>query len=563
MNIQKVVTQRNAVKLTAALGLGALAISKTLQNVSEEKTLDYMASSPSALYGKSQILYQEDSYGPRDGESARDFFERLKRGREEIVTTSYSEPFEFDWDINPPEIVQITTQDELDNILNKIKNPKLKDIIQYLYTNDSLYQETADFIWDMDVNSANIEDPVVLDYLDKTYDEIMQTEIEDDLLDFALLPVDISNGLVNASKVIDSYNTIKGNYSQIKAVEVFSGESPTYYGKSSTKEYLDTQSKMILKGEWDADDSLKQKVELYHKTDGKIYDYETKDFIWKQKSEVFENILRESEMKKYLYNLYLRELSIPSEAKDICKEILEKYNVMLLPSNYSLDYKQEFEYIKNELDAWVVASNGEASFPEVINLNSINSEYLNDTGGLHSLINKEISIKNGYLRNIAFALRHELMHENDKLKFKGLGIGEERVNLLKEIMPAVEIDGHKVRDYINCKYREEFLKAGINPGHIDYAYTNRAEFIAVAAEGDLSRYSAEFKDVLIKLGMPEYLFNIKIINPKTLENCHKMDNAMKMYPDAKDYIAMRKALNSLRMIEYQNRMKGMLDELDL
>ena len=45
--------------------------------------------------------------------------------------------------------------------------------------------------------------------------------------------------------------------------------------------------------------------------------------------------------------------------------------------------------------------------------------------------------------------------------------------------------------------------------YIEYAYTNRAEFIAVAAQGNPKAYSEEFKQVLIDLGMPEWFFNIR------------------------------------------------------
>ncbi len=44
---------------------------------------------------------------------------------------------------------------------------------------------------------------------------------------------------------------------------------------------------------------------------------------------------------------------------------------------------------------------------------------------------------------------------------------------------------------------------------VDYAYTNKREFVAVAAEGDMSKYSKEFKSDLMKLGMPEWVFNLQ------------------------------------------------------
>ena len=102
-------------------------------------------------------------------------------------------------------------------------------------------------------------------------------------------------------------------------------------------------------------------------------------------------------------------------------------------------------------------------------------------------------------------------------------------------MPTKYIHERAVRDHANCKYREELLKAGIAPDHIRYAYTNRAEFIAVAAEGDMSKYSPEFKNDLIKLGMPEFAFNLKTINPTIIRCTDIMEVVSKKFPEIKDF----------------------------
>lgn len=97
-------------------------------------------------------------------------------------------------------------------------------------------------------------------------------------------------------------------------------------------------------------------------------------------------------------------------------------------------------------------------------------------------------------------MRHELKHGNVKEKCKNYGIFgtnkkydfRENSSILKE----------------KKWYRNEFANAGIPEGHIDYAYENRSEFIAVAAEGDFTKYSPEFKIVLVDLGMPEWAFDM-------------------------------------------------------
>lgn len=91
------------------------------------------------------------------------------------------------------------------------------------------------------------------------------------------------------------------------------------------------------------------------------------------------------------------------------------------------------------------------------------------------------------------------------------------------------------RDYENCKYREEFLKAGIDINHISYAYKNIYEFLAVAAEGDMSKYSPEFKTVLIKLGMPKFVFDLEFINPVVKGRSKIMDDIISKNPEVRDF----------------------------
>ena len=92
-------------------------------------------------------------------------------------------------------------------------------------------------------------------------------------------------------------------------------------------------------------------------------------------------------------------------------------------------------------------------------------------------------------------LRHELTHTNDLKRIKNFDddfVYKENDNIVAE----------------KSKYYDEFVKIGINKSHISYAYNNPKEFIAVAAEGDLTLCSPEFKQQLIDFGMPEWMFKI-------------------------------------------------------
>ncbi len=62
--------------------------------------------------------------------------------------------------------------------------------------------------------------------------------------------------------------------------------------------------------------------------------------------------------------------------------------------------------------------------------------------------------------------------------------------------------------YHDERMEQEFLNAGIPLWHVEYAYTNPKEFIAVASEGDMSKYSDSFKKMLVDFGLPQWALNL-------------------------------------------------------
>ena len=157
--------------------------------------------------------------------------------------------------------------------------------------------------------------------------------------------------------------------------------------------------------------------------------------------------------------------------------------------------------IKKQVDQMSIESIGLGSngysfaLPEIVRALGLKETY--SIGHLKSIIESykdaklAIQIKNGFLHSTEHAIRHEIMHFNDR--YSDHKIDEEDADLIDSIMPVHYIDGEPVLDYENCLYKEELLNAGIGVKHIKYAYTNRKEFLAVAAEGDFSKYSPEFK----------------------------------------------------------------------
>ena len=128
-------------------------------------------------------------------------------------------------------------------------------------------------------------------------------------------------------------------------------------------------------------------------------------------------------------------------------------------------------------------------------------------GFAESNTNRAISINGMALEDIRHAIRHEIMHINDPKPSVQNKIFDEIVSKKTITDPKTGETSTEI-DFPNCKYRDEFLRAGIASGHVEYAYNSAAEFLAVAAEGDMSKYSPEFKKLLIDMGMPEYVFNM-------------------------------------------------------
>lgn len=191
-------------------------------------------------------------------------------------------------------------------------------------------------------------------------------------------------------------------------------------------------------------------------------------------------------LTNYIYETYYIKDKPEAEA---LREIDKKYNckIFLTPSE---DYSntETLEFINKEFGKWKTVSDGEAVLPEVLNLNTMKSAYYNfanEWGGAAGYASdKQIHIDGNF--RCEYALRHEVMHLNDK----------------KRLYDNVDVKTEA------SKWRSEFTNAGITDNHTNYAYKNKNEFVAVAAEGDFSKYSKEFKEYLKTLGMPEWVFNL-------------------------------------------------------
>ncbi|HNW25727.1 MAG TPA: hypothetical protein PLG15_03075 [Candidatus Gastranaerophilaceae bacterium] len=200
--------------------------------------------------------------------------------------------------------------------------------------------------------------------------------------------------------------------------------------------------------------------------------------------------LSQKDMTNYMYEKYYLS-QIPENTKKLCEKISAEFGIkMFLHNNYD---KENLNIIYDELSNWKKASQGKALFPHVIDLSTIDPDYIKEkspSAAYFSTAYKFICVNGNRPLNMQKgSLRHEMTHLND-LKPNDDSYFE---NLLEN----------------RNKFQQEFANAGIDQEYIDYAFKKDAsEFKAVATEGDYSKYSDEFKDLLVNLGLPKWVFNM-------------------------------------------------------
>ena len=196
------------------------------------------------------------------------------------------------------------------------------------------------------------------------------------------------------------------------------------------------------------------------------------------------------EIKNHVYeNYYLKhiqkDINITDEEINLCKQINKKYGTKVFLSAETTHLEETLKYIEKELGAWQKAGGDLAVIPDTIDFSFAEKKWYNNIVGTAQQAGKKIKLA-GSNSNVKYALRHEIMHLNQ-----------------------YESDDKTFEEVKDGKYKEEFKKGGITScSHIDYAHSDKEEYVAVASEGDTSKYSDEFKEALIKLGMPKWAFEL-------------------------------------------------------
>lgn len=472
------------------------------------KTKSYMGVEIKAYDGAyiSAFLQIQNKFG--DIDSLKDYMNIVKDRN--ISSSSFSDNQILDLVLNEDK----TT---LDQIVKMYKHKSFKNG-KFIYTNSSTeIKNTINFLKQ---NNDNFKE-----HLSNISDKRITDEVEN------LLTV---GKFKDAEDLVDVINNFNQKYHTI-----YDSNNPSFKRNFSSENVERTLrfSKYLKSQGMSLEDLANGNItkQLRKQLISKKLSVETlvKDFQNDTKYKMMENFINknpDSDISNYLYeNYYLKDIASQkidssllekrNKLINACKKINQRFNVkIIMSSDISNGYKT-MSYVYKELTNWIKASEGKAKLPPIIDFSTAKSNWYDTTsaygksasgGYSHSAYNGTLAFPNFKLKTVSYAMRHELTHTND-LK-RGTKISKDYN--LNEIMPKTEEElpnGNIIKsgDAKKGKYYQEFVNAGIPDKHISYAYNNTLEFIAVASEGDMSKYSPEFKQVLIDFGMPEWMFNLE------------------------------------------------------
>lgn len=446
-----------------------------------------------------------------------------------------------------PKLTAEGVQAELKNINVKKLTPLVKDerlmkaanYIYWDYNNNKNHPDWKRFD-DLQFKLENVNDKQVQEYLSNTFaeiDDITKVPVTSDLR------LTINGKLEEMSKVLDVYHTLAGHYNYIGMKDTFTKDLPT------TREFIN-----YVKNENPdaANEFSKYATQQYGRPEKLTFDNISeemgKDFmrdLGVERLKEFAKIKPDSPLATHFYEQYL--LAFDSETSKRCADINKKYNTKIILSALHDDYKVELDFVEAELKRWHDASEGKAVMPPVLDFSKAKEKWFGDprygkgsTIGYSEMVtNKAISVSGMHVDRIEDVLRHEMTHSNTKLNV----LIDYKKYDLSSIMPdkEVEINGKKTSepDFEKCKYREEFLKAGVPASHIPYGYNDIYEFMSVASEGDMSKYSPEFKQMLVDFGMPEWELKMECVQKGNIERAKLMSEISEKYPELKTYDELR------------------------
>ena len=387
--------------------------------------------------------------------------------------------------VQQPASQQATAKNTSSRYVDKpIQNKHLAELAMRKYPNPS--DSVKERLLDIDNALANIDDPYLLEQISKMSDiaEIEQitdimSELNGQSTAFQRLRKDGKDLYYQGSNVADFARTVKSEDAKGFNDLIDGKEVSSLNGNDNVK---------------NLDIDLAEEKRLYS-----LKEY-MKDF-------------GRNDLANYLYSkYYLDGLDISPQAKAKMDNITKTYGtrIFISPSD-TKDVDKILAKLENEFEIFEKASNYRWNKPPVVDFNRIKQSYFKKSRGSALSEIRTGSIGFSYMdeRELEASLRHELMHSNDWRNARKSEISQEEFNAV--FTGDLKVDpetGDVVIDLDKCKYANELRNAGLEDWVIEYGHTSPSELVAVAAEGDMSKYSLEFQNVLKKFGMPEWAFNL-------------------------------------------------------
>lgn len=462
---------------------------------------------------------------------------------------------------------------EINNILKIIKEPNGIELVKQLLSIKEVNKTNSKYTPEPEKESGNLEKLKQIKNIEEGLKLVDDSNIKQKIMQrlkdisksgFALDKdgrPKFESQLSEVEDLLDAYKTCSGKETcfdlELDENKPNQGKAQQYY--NYLKEHAPEKAAILLErikagynNQQDSSSSLDWK---------KVDDNLVNDFLAEMRFEKLKKYTKtyQNDEAKYLYEKYYLT-SLPPEAREKCQKITTEFGTKVYLSSDKNTYK-ELDIIYSELSQWKKASDGKAIIPPNIDLSKADIRYANGTcdGHAEAGTTKAIYLDGASCSEFRNSLRHELMHINDPY-YSNSEYGKESFKNINEITAKkiIQVNGRDVEDIDmkNCKHWEEFLNAGVHPALINYAYTNPQEFLAVAAQGDCSKYSPEFKKLLVDLGFPEWAFKIKP-DEKTEKRAELTQELKKKYPE-------RENLYLISYVEYcKQRYKLPADEKDM
>lgn len=291
-----------------------------------------------------------------------------------------------------------------------------------------------------------------------------------------------------AEHLLDSVNTAKGEYCTL-----FSAKTPIGNTNRSYKKFKRWAEEYKQKGNLEKYEKYQREIEETYSEPRKLFRINSRmgesmssqimrnEEKYVNLREYIELYPNDKETATHLWKNYFVKSQNPKTQK-ILNEIYDEYGVRVCTNNET--HMRDLIYLKEELEIYKKASNGEVKFPALFDIREDYCLVVNSNSNAVAYTNS-ISKVVVLSAELDYASRHELAHMQETFLKR---------NAVK----------------VNEKDRQELLNAGIPEWHVDYFFKNERESWAVFAEGDMSAYSNQFKQKMLDKNkkLPKWIVNL-------------------------------------------------------